>query len=111
MILYHITTLDRTEGIVENGIRPDMAVGRAKVSWWVEEDWIEWAIIHVSGRHHVPTDYLVIFTLEMNVDIGDLSTMGFRRFQRGRWMRMLVTVDCEWMAVEKYMLQSEKANP
>ena len=107
MKLYHVTTIDRSEQITENGIDPKFAQGLQKASWFVEESHIEWAIIHTSKRHKCPTDFLCIFTLDMNIGIGELSTMGFRRWKAGRWMRFLVTNDCEVITVDEYMLRKD----
>lgn len=102
--LYHVTTMDRIDSIEEFGLDPKFAQGKTKASWFVEASRLDWAIMHVSARHRCATDYLVIFCLDMNIDIGQLQTMSFRRYQNGVWMRFTITNDLTKQSVSEYLM-------
>lgn len=63
-VLYHVTTVDSVDGIVNNGIDPDRSTGKLKASWYVSKNNIQWAILHVCNRHHrEPADVFVCRTV------------------------------------------------
>lgn len=75
MIYYHVSPTANQESIRVGGVDPEKSKGRLKVSWWVAECKLLWAITHVSARHHVPTDEIDIWAFTFAND-----QKGFCRF-------------------------------
>lgn len=108
MKLYHVTMMDRVEGINANGVDPKFAQGKTGASWWVEADWLLWAIVHISARHHVPTDALAIYQYEFPGTRADLPLGGFRRWRTGRWMCFKTISQLTAQSVDQYMVTHEQ---
>jgi hypothetical protein len=59
--LYHVTTRAAIRGISRDGyVRNDLSQGKRDVSYWVDENRLEWACVHVSSRRDVPCSNLYI---------------------------------------------------
>jgi len=70
--LYHVTTPDNARGIAATGrVNPFLAQGRRKVSYWVDENRLVWALAHVSALHGVAVNLLKI--VAANHDEADLQ--------------------------------------
>lgn len=52
---YHVTLEHRVPSIVRYGVLTSKARGKRKVSWWVDDTMLAWAIGHVSHRHAAGT--------------------------------------------------------
>jgi hypothetical protein len=59
-ILYHVTTRLNVRSIGEHGIDPSFSLGRLPQCWYVTPNKCLWALSHVSARHSVAVDDLVI---------------------------------------------------
>ena len=60
--LYHVTPSRNLQAIAAEGIDPGMGRGRLIGCYWVTEAQLLWAIFHVSARHHVACDALVVYS-------------------------------------------------
>lgn len=60
MKYYHVTAAFRLSSINRHGLRADMASGKRQAVWFVEEDKLQWALLHCSKRHWCPIGELVI---------------------------------------------------
>jgi len=59
--LYHVTTRTAVEGIVREGcVMAGFSQGKREWSYWVDENRLEWACVHVSTRRDVPCSALFI---------------------------------------------------
>lgn len=59
--LYHVTTRLAADGIAADGaVLPQKSEGRRQWTYWVDENRLEWACVHVSLRRDVPCSALVI---------------------------------------------------
>ena len=65
LILFHVTPESNLASIRVNGVDPKYSSGVFKRSLFVQKSKLEWSIIHVSARHHLPTDKLYIFTFDV----------------------------------------------
>lgn len=59
-ILYHVTLAEHENSIDAEGIGPQYATGKLKVSWYVRKSEILWAIVHTSIRHNTPAREIVV---------------------------------------------------
>lgn len=67
-ILFHVTPESNLANIRINGLDPKYSTGVFKRSWLVQKKKLEWAIIHTSARHDLPTDKLYIFIFDAHRD-------------------------------------------
>jgi len=68
--LYHVTTRLAVEGIMRDGhVLPDKSEGKRQWSYWVDENRLEWACVHVSTRRDVPCSALVIVVANHNEEL------------------------------------------
>jgi len=59
--LYHVTTRAAARGIKDTGyVFSALSQGKRQWSYWVDENRLEWACVHVSTRRDVPCSMLVI---------------------------------------------------
>jgi hypothetical protein len=100
MILYHITLNSNLNSIIDHGIDPEKSRGKLKVSWWVDETRIDWALAHVSARHNVPTCDLIIFKRWFD------NNFEFKEFKRTRWYGVYQTdkkrICRDWQTANAY---------
>ena len=68
MIVYHVTPKCHLPGIRREGVRPDLARGRLKASWWVSGERLAWAIAHICHRHGVVPGRVVILPADIDRD-------------------------------------------
>lgn len=66
-ILYHVTTRYRADLIAARGIDPERSKGKRKVSWYVDQAKVDWAIAHVSIRHNCPVANIVVIPVMMGI--------------------------------------------
>lgn len=65
MQVFHVTPICNTPQIRARGVRPDLATGKRKASYWVDVKCLPWAIAHVANRHGLKVDRLVIFEADI----------------------------------------------
>lgn len=83
MILYHVTPTRNIVSILDEGIDPEYSKGARKVSWFVTELMLMWAIAHVSSRHSVGAHMISVCVCEqIEVDL-----------QRTRWRGVFTSLD------------------
>jgi len=66
--LYHVTTRYRADLIAARGIDPARSKGKRKVSWYVGQRMLAWAIAHVSLRHKTPIENIVVIAVHVRID-------------------------------------------
>lgn len=59
--VYHVSPTILVPAIEIHGVRPEMANGMMKVSWWCEKQALMWAISHVSALKSISVDQLSIW--------------------------------------------------
>jgi hypothetical protein len=59
--VYHVTPARNADSIHKAGISPEFSEGKEKVSWWVKEENLLWAIAHTSARHDVSVSHLIVY--------------------------------------------------
>lgn len=60
--LYHVSIALNQESIETYGVDPDFSKGKLRVSWYVNWKRLQWALLHVSARHCVPVNHLIVCT-------------------------------------------------
>jgi hypothetical protein len=85
MIMYHVTLKCHVPGIAREGVRPDLARGKIKASWWCKAERISWSIAHVCNRHGVVPARVVVLSADI-----DASMLRCTRFAGVFFIRELV---------------------
>lgn len=94
MRLYHVSPIENLESIQELGIEPCHSTGKKRVSWWVEESNLAWALAHVSKVHGVSTGDMVLFY----IDTTDYQHLRFVRHPTPHVYLCRSTVHCSaWL--------------
>lgn len=65
MRVYHVTPVSNIKSIFELGINPIFAKGENKRCWYVGEDRVLWAIVHVSAKFELSVDRLMVYCCEV----------------------------------------------
>ncbi len=76
MILYHVSPEATLGSIALRGVLPSCSQGKRKVSWWVSQERVAWAIAHVSARHHVPADEITAWMYDVGKTYYDFKRTG-----------------------------------
>jgi len=66
--LYHVSLRENETSILSKGVLATKSKGRRTGSYWVTEDNLIWAIVHVSARHSVSVNEILIFVGIVQVD-------------------------------------------
>jgi hypothetical protein len=74
MRVFHVTPMCNLPGIRKRGLIPDLATGKRKAVYVVDEKAVSWAIAHVADRHGMKVNRLVIISLD--IDENDLRRLG-----------------------------------
>lgn len=61
-VLYHVTKIENTDSIFDDGLLPHYAQGKLKVTWLVDFERSMWAVAHTAQKFDVSPDRLVIFS-------------------------------------------------
>jgi hypothetical protein len=61
--VYHVTLEGNTPSILAHGVSPMYSAGKAPLCWFVDGLRLSWAIAHISARHKVSADALVVCTV------------------------------------------------
>jgi len=69
--LYHVSLREYEPSILAKGVLAVKSKGRRTGSYWVGEEMILWAILHVSARHSVSVNEILIFVGV--IPIGDVQ--------------------------------------
>ncbi len=59
-VLYHVSPEENAQSIDISGVLPMYSKGKMTVSWYVRRADIVWALAHMSARHNVPCDKLIV---------------------------------------------------
>lgn len=88
MRMYHVTTEKGQAGIrSDQAVRPDLATGKLKASWFVPLRLVDWAILHVQRRHGADLTEVRILGMDFRPD--ELSNhAGSDRFFRKEKTRL-----------------------
>lgn len=62
-IMYHVTLNRNVSSIKDRGIDPSFSKGKLIVSWFVDFEHIQWALVKMSLKHKVPVSDMVIFEI------------------------------------------------
>lgn len=71
--LYHVSLRENEASILSKGVLAMHSRGKRTGSYWVNEDMIIWAIVHVSARHAVSVNEILIYTAEVDVEVIDVQ--------------------------------------
>lgn len=63
LTLYHVSPQANFDSIMDFGVSPAFAQGRAKVVWMVDAEHMPWALAHVSEKRDIAVLRLLVFTL------------------------------------------------
>jgi hypothetical protein len=66
--LYHVSLRENEESILRLGVLATKSRGKRTGSYWVNEDMLVWAILHVSARHSVSVNEILIFVALMDTE-------------------------------------------
>lgn len=66
---YHVTARRNLKSIRKEGICPWYAKGKLQASWYVRVGRIHWAMRHVSERHGIPLDELVVIRVNVSLNL------------------------------------------
>jgi len=61
MTLYHVSLRENEASILSKGVLAVKSKGHRTGSYWVHEDMLIWAVLHVSARHSVSVNEILIF--------------------------------------------------
>lgn len=64
MKLYHVTPLANLKPILHSYVSPKKSLGKRQVIWLVDYERIPWALSHVSFKHRVSVDDLVVLDVD-----------------------------------------------
>jgi len=53
LALFHVTPRFNQPGIIATGVDPERSRGKRPLSWWVERERLEWAMMHVSAKYAI----------------------------------------------------------
>jgi len=59
--LYHVSLRENEASILSKGVLALKSKGRRSGSYWVTEDRLLWAILHVSARHSVSVNEILVY--------------------------------------------------
>lgn len=68
MTLWHVTSKDNINSILEVGIDPSRATADIKRIWLVQWWGLTWALLHISIKKHIPVWELVAFKVKVRND-------------------------------------------
>jgi hypothetical protein len=83
MAWYHVSPRKNRDSIGKSGIEPIMSLGKLKVSWWVSERALLWAVAHCSARHSVSVAELDVWTYN--------HPQGLKNKTRTKWQGVVFT--------------------
>lgn len=69
IVLYHVTPKENLASILQRGVLPQMSRGKDKVSWFVDRARLTWSCAHVSARHSVAVDSLIVLSVVATPDM------------------------------------------
>ena len=104
MLLYHVTLEENVRSIMIEGIRPDLARGKAQASWYVSKAGILWAIAHTSLRHNVPVSELVVMPSLLPCLVTKRTGIKYAWCTKSRFTPE------HWTPAEFYVYQQEDGN-
>ena len=64
MLLYHVSPRRNRKGILARGLLTRKSKGKLQAVWLVAENMVEWAILHVHGRHKAAVERIDVFPVE-----------------------------------------------
>jgi len=65
-VLYHVTISSNLDSIWADGIDPHYSKGKFEATWYVSQERLLWAVLHVADRHDCKLDD--IFVIAVNID-------------------------------------------
>lgn len=69
--LYHVSARENEQSILKLGVLASKSRGKRTGSYWVTEERIIWAVVHVSARHALNVNEILIFAAM--VDFGGME--------------------------------------
>lgn len=63
--LYHVSLIQNTDSIFEDGLLPHYAKGKMKVTWLVDFERTPWAIAHTAMKNEVSPSRLVVVVVNV----------------------------------------------
>jgi len=63
--LYHVTSRDEFDSIMEHGVSPAFAETRTKCMWLVDDEHLMWSLAHISSRKDISTLRLLVFVVSV----------------------------------------------
>lgn len=74
--LYHVSLRENEESILKKGVLATRSKGKRIGSYWVVEERLGWAIIHISARHAVNVNEIMIFVAALDVERIEVQRTG-----------------------------------
>lgn len=65
---FHVTPAKNVSNIEKCGVMAEYSQGARDVSWWVDRRRIEWAIMHVCQKYHLPPQEVWVCVAEFSSD-------------------------------------------
>lgn len=87
-VLYHVSPHWNTAPLLNHGVDPAHSRGKMRVSWFVDESRVLWALAHCSARWSVAVDGLVVCECLVSRD-----TLAKSRWEGVYVSRMIIKVN------------------
>lgn len=71
--LYHVSLRENEASILAKGVLATRSRGKRTGSYWVAEENIVWAIVHVSARHAVSVNEILIYVAVIDPEEIDIQ--------------------------------------
>lgn len=71
--LYHVSLRENEPSILKLGVLATKSRGKRIGSYWVTEDRLIWAILHVSARHAVSVNEILIYVATVDLEETDVQ--------------------------------------
>lgn len=102
--LQHATPRRNIRSIFRTGLQPGLARGKLKAAWLHAPGKTRWAVQHVSHRHQVPQDRVVVLVVRVPRSM-------LRRNRRGLWYCPFLIAPGRIISVNGLKLFRPTSNP